>query len=473
MAHVSGARAAIAVRRERVSLSVSAANLLAEDAMGLAALVRTGAVSAEALAEAAIARIEADARTINAFADRARLPARGPAKGLFAGVPFAIKNLNTFVEGCTASFGSARFADRVAAADSAIVGRYRAAGFVILGTTNSPELSLSLSTESALSGVTRHPCDPFGRYGVGGSSGGAAAAVAAGFVPAAHATDSAGSIRAPAAHTGLIGLKPTRGLTPLEPSLAADPLTLTTAHAVTRTVRDSAALLEVAAARSGLLDALGGSLSGRTVALVDPARSGVAFSPASCAAAEACAAALSRLGLRVVGVPTPFRLSDLWPTLTRIIARRTFAAVGDDPAGLEPVTAALAALGAADHGSDPAPWASAIAAPLIALAAAHDFVLTPTLSVDAVPLGSLPMDASPAMHVANLLTMGGFSSAYNVTGLPAISLPFGALPGGVSVGAMVGAAAGRDAALLSLAAALEADGAFIGDAHRRLIGHSP
>ena len=186
------------------------------DALGLAALVRDGHVTALEVLEAAIDRAERRNPAINAIVTRmfeaARETANEPLQGPLAGVPFLVKDLN-YVKGVRCTMGSRFFTDFVPDHDAEIVKRHRAAGLVIFGKTNTPEVGLAATTEGAMLGPCRNPWDT-GRT-PGGSSGGAASAVAANILPAAHATDGGGSIRIPASCCGLVGLKPTRGRTPL------------------------------------------------------------------------------------------------------------------------------------------------------------------------------------------------------------------------------------------------------------------
>ena len=219
------------------------------DAVGLAELVRKREVSAAEVLEAAIARAEQVNPAINAVvlkhyelareAVRAGLPA-----GPLAGAPMLLKDLGVQLRGTVTSNGSAFFRDAVADYDSTLVSRYRAAGLVIFGKSASPELGQTATTESKLWGLTRNPWNR--EYSAGGSSGGAAAAVAAGILPAAHASDGGGSIRIPATHCGLFGLKPSRGRTPYGPKSIESWMGLSTMHAITRSVRDCAVLLDIA-----------------------------------------------------------------------------------------------------------------------------------------------------------------------------------------------------------------------------------
>jgi len=222
------------------------------DGLGLAELVRRKEVTALELVEAAIDRIETHNPTINAVVhtmyDIAHEQAEGgTGDGPFAGVPMLLKDLLAGCAGQPLRNGSRFFRDHVPERDSELVRRYRDAGLIVLGKTNTPELGITGVTEPVLFGPTNNPWDP--SLTAGGSSGGSAAAVAARLVPIAHAGDGAGSIRIPAACCGLFGLKPTRGRTPGSTPYALWQ-DLVVEHALTRTVRDSAALLDATAGPS-------------------------------------------------------------------------------------------------------------------------------------------------------------------------------------------------------------------------------
>src|SRR5215470_13059883 len=192
------------------------------DGLGLAELVKTRQVSARELLHAAIERVERRNPAINAVVNRLfdeaeATIARGLPSGPFTGVPYLLKDLGVYYAGTVTSAGSAFLGDVVADHDSEIVARMKRAGLVIFGKTNTPEFGLSTSTEPRLFGATRNPWNP--AYSAGGSSGGAAAAVATGMVAMAHATDGGGSIRIPASCCALFGLKPTRARVPFGPDL--------------------------------------------------------------------------------------------------------------------------------------------------------------------------------------------------------------------------------------------------------------
>lgn len=217
------------------------------DGVGQAALVRSGELSALELVEAAIGRIEALNPAVNAViteaCDAARRQAAGSLPtGPLAGVPFLLKDFAAEWEGVRFAEGSAFPGGYVSPRDQEIVARYRRAGLMLCGKTNTPEFALEPTTEPVRFGPTRNPWDL--QLSAGGSSGGSAAAVAAGMVPLAHANDGGGSIRIPAAFCGVFGLKPTRGRNPLGPRYGDVLSGLVAEHVVSRTVRDSAAALD-------------------------------------------------------------------------------------------------------------------------------------------------------------------------------------------------------------------------------------
>ena len=236
------------------------------DALGLAELVKWGKVSPPELLEAAIERVEARNPIVNAVVMKLydygrKAIADGLPEGPFRGVPFLMKDLTASLAGVPMTRGSKFFADSPpAAADSEHVKRLKRAGLVIFGRTNTCELGLSLTCEPRQYGPTRNPWDP-SRIS-GGSSGGAAAAVGSRMLPMAHATDGFGSIRAPAACCGLVGLKPTRARNTMAPFTGEGLGGLSAEHAVTLSVRDSAALL----------DATAGPGPGRSLSAVAAAR---------------------------------------------------------------------------------------------------------------------------------------------------------------------------------------------------------
>ena len=220
------------------------------DAVAQADLVRSGQVTATELVRGAIDRIEALNPTLNAvitptFDSALAAAATVPATGPLSGVPFLVKDLVVEIAGVPFHEGSRFLSDHVSTYDSEIVRRWRRAGLVILGKTNCPEFGMVPATEPLSAGATRNPWD-VGRS-TSGSSGGSAAAVASGMVPIAHGNDAGGSLRYPASACGLFGLKPTRARNPLGPEYGDAIAGWACEHALTRTVRDSAVLLDATA----------------------------------------------------------------------------------------------------------------------------------------------------------------------------------------------------------------------------------
>ena len=221
-----------------------------QDATALAELVRSGQVSPAELLETAIARAEAVNPQLNAIVtplyDKGRDRVKDlPADGPFRGVPFLIKDLEMEWAGTPMKSGSVGYQHYVSEQDSEVIKRLKAAGLVFFGKTNTPEFGLTPYTESKLYGPAHNPWKL--THSPGGSSGGSASAVAAGIVPAATASDGGGSIRIPASCCGLFGLKPSRGRVTLGPRFGELWNGAVAGHAVTRSVRDSAGLLDVTA----------------------------------------------------------------------------------------------------------------------------------------------------------------------------------------------------------------------------------
>src|SRR5713101_3952215 len=253
------------------------------DATAQADLVRDGEVTRRELVEAAIDRIETLNPALNAVVtplfERARDGANSAPAGPFAGVPYLLKDLACEIQGVRFTEGSRFLADNVSTFDQELVVRLRHAGLVILGKTNTPEFGMAPACEPLLFGPTRNPWDP--DLSTSGSSGGSAAAVASGMVPAAHANDLGGSIRFPASACGLFGLKPTRARNPFGPEYGDVVSGWAVEHALTRSVRDSAALLDATSGPAGG-DPYWAPPPGREFRAevgVDPGHLRIAFSP--------------------------------------------------------------------------------------------------------------------------------------------------------------------------------------------------
>lgn len=471
------------------------------DATGLAALVAQKQVSASELVEAAIARIEARNPALNAVVhtqfERARAEAAVPRTGPFAGVPFLVKDLMAEDAG-EPSTGSCRLqsawrADR----DCELVARHKRAGLIIVGRTNTSEFGIMGTVESAFRGAAHNPWDL--TRSTGGSSGGSGAAVAARMVPMAHGGDGGGSIRIPASHGGLVGLKPTRGRNPLGPFGGEHWGSLVEEHALTRSVRDTAALL----------DATHGPDLGAPYQVRDPARPfleevgaapgtlRIAFSRAAlfadrqhadCVAAVDNAVALARsLGHEVTEASPAFDRPALVRAYLYVVAAgvssdlATAARRGGRPArarDVEPATWLLhlisRALSAADHA-----WALDLirttSRQVATFFTQHDVFLSASTAQPPVVLGELGLSRSEALQLGVLralplrpllmkaveemahgpLAATPNTQLFNMTGQPAISLPLWWSPTGLPIGTQWVAPYGREDLLLRLASQLE------------------
>jgi amidase len=451
------------------------------DATGQAALVASGDISPRELTEAAMARIEATDGTLNAVIHRrfekvlTEIDAGLPT-GPFSGVPFVVKDLFADTAGDPAHNGNRALRDIgwTARADSWLIARYRRAGFAFLGRTNTPEFGLVPVTEPQAYGPTRNPFDT--SRSPGGSSGGSAAAVAAGMVPVAHASDGGGSIRIPSSMCGLVGLKPSRGRTTLGPD--GDESGLAVQHVVTRSVRDTAALLDVAQG-PGTGDMVVAPPPGRPYVEELSARPAglrigmVAFHPggplhADCAAAvHEAARLLDRLGHHVsedhpvIDAESGRRFMARWVVNARLHLVALGQMLGRDVTAddVEPLTWAMAAaaddLRAVDFAQ--ATRASArFTRQVSSFWEDHDLLLTPTLGEPPPRIGELvPPAADPFATQAHTASLVPFTTHFNVTGQPAISLPLHVNGAGLPIGIQLVAAYGREDLLIQIGAQLE------------------
>jgi amidase len=434
-----------------------------------ARLVRAREVSSLELVETYLARIERLDPELNAYvtvcADEALAAARAPQPGPFSGVPLPIKDL-VETAGIRTTFSCRAFADYVPERDTVVVRRLRAAGFVILGKSNTPEFGTTAVTESELNGICRNPWDT--SRTPGGSSGGAGAAVAAGLAPIAQGSDGAGSIRIPASCCGLFGLKPTRGRVSTAP--LGDLYGFSTQAPMARTVADAAAFLDVVAGPEPGDVYIAGAPPRPFAAEVgeSPGRLRVALAlepphptpvdPACIAAARDAAALMSELGHDVEEVTPPWRSDELadahmvvWQTIPTIYPVR-------DPGLLEPMNAAFAARAAATSSVD---YLRAVARlqlygrTFASFCASYDLVLTPTLALPPVPVGWMREPDDPWQHFERALEFTPFTPAVNVAGLPAASVPLSWTDAGLPIGVQLIAAAGGEGLLLRVAAQLE------------------
>jgi Asp-tRNA(Asn)/Glu-tRNA(Gln) amidotransferase A subunit family amidase len=383
-------------------------------------------------------------------------------------VPIPIKDLNE-TAGLRTTYSCKAFADHVPATDAGVVRRIREAGFVIIGKTNTPEFGSIAMTESELNGDCRNP---WGRSRTpGGSSGGAAAAVAAGLAPVAHASDGGGSIRIPASCCNLFGLKPSRGRVSPAP-YGSGSLGLGTSGPIARTVRDAAALLDVMAGyapgdfyvapepeRSFLAEA--DLPPGRLrVAVTTTPPIDVPIDPACGEAVRVAAELLAELGHDVVEATPDWRSDDAIDQFTRIWQIGPAISGVEDLALLEPLNRMLAEQARAT----PSPEAAqavvhlqALARRIVAFWEDVDVVVSPTLALPPVPIGWTWADADgdPAVAFSKQWQWTPFTAIVNVTGQPAMSVPMHRTEDGLPVGVHVIGRPFAEATLLRLAAQLE------------------
>ncbi len=454
------------------------------DATGLAALVAGGQVTPAELLDTAIAATEAANPALNFIAqplfDRARAAAaRGGFTGPFAGVPFLVKDLHMAIAGERSGEGSDLFADYRPDYTSTLVDRFAAAGFNTFGKTTTPEFGLTVTTESRAYGRTRNPWHH--ERSAGGSSGGAAAAVAARVVPAAHASDGGGSIRCPAAACGLFGLKPSRGRVPMGPRVTEGWFGLTVNHAVTRSVRDSAAILDaIHGGEAGsryvaptpprtFLAAAARDPGKLRVALMLAPMTGVPVDPQVVAATRDAARLLESLGHHVEEAAPTLDAAALTDAMTASVgASMAFEvaarcrALGLDGAGdrIETVPQMWVHIGNRTTAVQVAAANMAFQTAAIALAdfmADYDVIVSPVFAQPVIGLGAI--DLSPpdiSRWTANITGYSPFTALANWTGVPAMSLPLAHDRDGVPIGVMVTGRYGAEGLLFALAAQIEA-----------------
>ena len=474
------------------------------DGLAMAAFVRTGQLTPAELCTAAIARAEAVNPQINAVVHPLYEPARrraaaGLPAGPFGGVPFLLKDFGAHYAGAPHTSGSRALRGFVPEADAELVRRWQAAGLNIMGKTNTPEFALMGVTEPLLHGPARNPWHR--GHTPGGSSGGAAAAVAAGIVPVAGAGDGGGSIRIPAACCGLFGLKPSRGRVPTGPEQGEKWQGAAVEHVLSRSVRDSAALL----------DATQGPDVGAPYFLPAPVRPyleevsrapgrlrigfslghplGSTLHPECATAVRAAAHLLESLGHDVEEVPLPFDGQAVASAFLMLYFGETGASIAAlarhlgrpaRPADVEPTTWLLGLLGRTYSAADLAParhsW-NDHARRMGRFHLTHDLLLTPTLATPPVRIGELqpkPFEQT-LLRVVNTLGLGGlirrsgiveklaqqslektpYTQLANLTGQPAMSVPLHWTADGLPCGVQFIAPLGAEDMLFRLAGQLE------------------
>lgn len=458
------------------------------DAVGLAELVATAQVSAAELAETAIGAVNVVNPDINAVietweVDSHTLASAERSDGPLAGVPLLIKDLGVTLAGRRNELGSRLVQGNIATDNSILGQRLIAAGLVPLGRTTTPEFAWSTLTESVLTGATRNPWDL--SRSPGGSSGGSAAIVAAGAVPMAHATDAAGSIRIPAASCGLFGLKPGRGRVSNGPALDEAVSGLAAQLGVSRSVRDSAALLDALAgfdpgAPFNVADPNGPFLAAtrddpaslRIALMLDP-WGGLPATPAVRQATSSVAALCESLSHSVeLGTPD---IGVSWAEFVRdssVLWSANVTAWIDDAANatgraidattLEPQTLAVYQTGRVLHAVDvirALDARNALTRSVAPFFDAFDVLLTPTLPDVAVPVGRYTAsteDLDGYRWTDRLFTGSPFTAFANAAGLPAMTVPLSTDPvSGLPIGAQFVARQGAERTLVQLAAQLE------------------
>lgn len=470
------------------------------DATGLAELVRSLQVSASELLDAAMARADAVEPTLNAIPQRLDAMGRAAAaqspSGPFAGVPFLLKDYGQELDGVPNICGTAALKTRIVQGDSAYAARCKAAGLVIFGRTATPEFALKGVTEPEAFGPTRNPINP--AHTPGGSSGGAAAVVTSGVVPMAGASDGGGSIRIPAAYCGLFGLRPSRGRVPCGPHAAEGWEGASSEHVLTRSVRDSAAMLDVLsqplagdpfsiAAPEASFAALAQRTPGRLrIGFCTRSPIGTEVHPEVVAAVRATARQLEGLGHHVEEAEPQvdgiaLAKSFLTMYLGQVAANmRACRALGASETDFELDTRALGLLGDAlssgEYVSERRKW-NDYARSLAAYFTRFDLYLLPSTAFTAPRVGQLATPAWQRAAIRPILALGlgktllksgqidkmvrenlkftPFTQLSNLTGTPSMSCPLATSSDGLPIGLQFVAPFGEEGRLLSLATQLE------------------
>lgn len=410
----------------------------------------------------ALDQARAAERTITEAADADELPP-------LLGVPVPVKDLD-MVAGVRWTWGSAAFTDQVAGVDDAVVEAMREGGVTITGKTNTPEFGLPCYTENALAPPARTPWDP--SRSAGGSSGGAAAAVASGIAPVAQGSDGGGSVRIPASACGLFGIKPTRGRISAGP-VKPDLIGLATAGPLARSVRDAALLLDVmtvdrpgdmylAPPHAGTFLAAADRDPGRLRVgrFVEPLLPGTVVDPECRAAYENTSALLAELGHEVDDIEPPFS-GDLVGAFTTIWAAMAtlYPVAPDREERLMPLTRWLRDRGMAQTTPEylsactSLQWALRAAMPRMN---AYDVILTPTVTQPPRPVGYFTEAPDPEREFERVSRFACFTPAFNISGQPSVNVPINWTDGGLPIGVMLTGRLGGEDTLISLSAQLEA-----------------
>jgi amidase len=461
-------------------------DLTFKSAMDQAELVRSGELTSRELVEGSLAAIDRLNDELNAVVTRCDERALAEADALavgdsrpLAGVPLLVKDLGAITEGVRTTMGMRALEDWVPTEDSATVRRLRAAGAIVVGKTNLPEMGILPVSEPLLFGPARNPWDT--SRTPGGSSGGSAAGVAAGIVSIAHGNDGGGSIRIPASCCGLVGLKPSRGRVSWAPHLAELAAGFATDGVLTRTVRDSALGLDILAGyepgdpywapdpSAPFVEAAEREPGSLRVAFVVDSPNGVPVDPDCVAATRQAAELLDSLGHQVQEVEiegaeayvTNFVTVWIAGTANEVDTWGRIAGRELDVEKLEPLSRQMYDMSLELSATDylrALDWLHDYSRQLVRMWAGIDILLTPTLAKPPIEIGALqPKEGEPPIQMLmNAATWVPFTPVWNVTGQPAISLPLHQTDGGLPVGVqLVGPPAGEEM-LISLAAQVEA-----------------
>ncbi|PWT76048.1 MAG: amidase [Proteobacteria bacterium] len=453
------------------------------DATGLADLIRRKQISADEVLEAAIARADSTDRTVHAvvarYDDHARAVLRaGLVDGPFRGVPFLLKDLHALSAGLTTSNGCRFYRENRADHDTELVARYKRGGLVIFGKSSTPEFGLTITTEPVLFGPTRNPWNA--EYSSGGSSGGAAAAVAAGIVPAAHASDGGGSIRIPASCCGVFGVKPTRGRNPAGPDRGEGWSGMSTEHVISRSVRDSAAMLDLTSGpdvgapyfapppHRSFVEELRVQPGALRIGFAVRTPAGEAVSAECEAGLKDTARVLESMGHHLEETALDFVPEELGPGFRTVIAGNVRASVdiyaekiGRPPRSqdFERITWSFYEGGGTSSAGDYARAIQAIhrTGRLVArFFERYDLLLTPTLPQPPAKLGVFDMNTEDLdSYRRNIALFTAFTAPFNAAGNPAMSVPLHWNAAGLPIGMQIVARYGEEATLFRVASQLE------------------
>ncbi len=453
------------------------------DGLGLADLVRTGQVSSEELLDEAIACTERVNPAINAvvakFYDQAREAiSRGLPDGRFAGVPFLLKDIHVLYAGVATTSGSRFLIDNVPDHDTEMVCRYKQGGLVIFGKTNTPEFGLNATTEPQLFGPTRNPWDT-DRI-AGGSSGGSAAAVAAGIVPVASGSDGGGSIRIPASCCGLLGLKPTRGRNPAGPDRGEGWSGMSVEHVISRSVRDSAAMMDLTSGpdvgapywaprpERPFIEEVGADVGRLRIAFSSVPPSGAPVDPECVRAMEGAVRLVADLGHDAEEASPEVSAEEVFEAIRIIMAAGVASTVAQyaaargrpaSPSEFENVTWQIAQIGSEAPASayvTAAQTLHRVGRQVGRFFEKYDVLITPTLSKPPLQLGILDMMSEDAeAYIEALWGYASLTPLFNVSGGPAMSVPLHWTPDNLPVGVQFVSRYADEALLFRLGAQLE------------------